>query len=205
MESYQEEIALIKKVLKDNPKGMTVTDVSRKININRNSVAKYLDIMRISGLAEMITFGPAKVFFPVRRIPLSSMLNFTSDCILVFDKDLRIVMINDMFLSFMNMQRDAIIGQFIGNVMFPMFDDNDDLLSDVKEALDGNEFTRDTSFEMGGDDIYCRVRVIPTTFEDGRHGVTIIVKNNTEQKMAEKTLRESEEKFRYLLKKINKK
>ena len=94
---------------------------------------------------------------------------------------------------------------FIDNVMFPMFDDNADLLLDIKEALDGNEFTRDTSFEMGGDDIYCRVRVIPTTFEDGRYGVTIIVKNNTEQKVAEKTLRESEEKFREFLKKINKK
>jgi len=69
MDSYQKEIETIKRILKENPKGMTVTDVSRKIKINRNSVAKYLDIMRISGYVEMVTFGPAKVFFPSRRIP----------------------------------------------------------------------------------------------------------------------------------------
>ena len=76
MDEYQREITLIKRVLSDNPKGMTVTDISRKIKINRNSVAKYLDIMRISGHVEMITFGPAKVFFPSRRIPISDMLNY---------------------------------------------------------------------------------------------------------------------------------
>jgi len=77
MEGYQHEIALIKKILTENPKGMTVTDISRKIKINRNSVAKYLDIMRISGQVEMITFGPAKVFFPSRRVPILNMLNYT--------------------------------------------------------------------------------------------------------------------------------
>ena len=81
MDGYQHEITLIKKILQENPKGMTVTDISRKIKINRNSVAKYLDIMRISGHVEMITFGPAKVFFPSRRVPISNMLNYTSDFI----------------------------------------------------------------------------------------------------------------------------
>ena len=79
MNGYQKEISKIEHILKENPKGMTVTDIARKMKTNRNSVAKYLDIMRISGLVEMITFGPAKVFFPARRVPITNMLNFTSD------------------------------------------------------------------------------------------------------------------------------
>ena len=90
MDGYKQEIALIKKVLKQNPKGMTVTDISRKIKVNRNSVAKYLDIMRISGQVEMITFGPAKVFFPSKRVPLNNILNYTSDYILIFDSNYKI-------------------------------------------------------------------------------------------------------------------
>ena len=38
MDTYQQEITQIKQILKDNPKGMTVTDISRKIKINRNSL-----------------------------------------------------------------------------------------------------------------------------------------------------------------------
>ena len=117
MDSYQHEIGLIKKVLNDNPKGMTVTDISRKIKINRNSVAKYLDIMRISGHVEMITFGPAKVFFPSRRVPILDMLNYTSDYILVFDERLKITMVNDAFLGFLNIERENVIGQTVPNTI----------------------------------------------------------------------------------------
>ena len=36
VESYQKELASIKSILKKNPRGMTVSDISRKMKINRN-------------------------------------------------------------------------------------------------------------------------------------------------------------------------
>ena len=102
MKQYKKEIKHIQQILEENPKGMTVTDIARCIRINRNSVAKYLDIMRISGLVEMITFGPAKVFFPARRVPVTDLLNYTSDFILVFDEDLKITFVNETFLRFLD-------------------------------------------------------------------------------------------------------
>jgi len=203
MESYQKEISLIQQILKENPKGMTVTDISRKIKINRNSVAKYLDIMRISGLVEMVTFGPAKVFFPARRIPISTVLNFTSDYVVVLDKDLKIVLINDIFLEFIKIERGEIIGRTIDDAILPMLSEDIDI-SDIREALEGKDFTKEIIAQMNGEDIYLKVRVIPTTFEDGRNGVALIIRNITERKIAEKTLRESEEQFKMFLEKMNK-
>ena len=204
MDGYHQEIKLIKKILKDNPKGMTVTDISRKIKVNRNSVAKYLDIMRISGHVEMITFGPAKVFFPSRRIPISKMLNFTSDYILVSDKNLRITLINDTFLGFINDDRDTILGQSISEIISKFFAEDLDLSNDIKEALDGNMIDHDVAFEMKGENMYCNLKIIPTTFEDGRHGVTLIIKDNTDHIIVENALRESNDSLQGLLKKINK-
>lgn len=203
MDSYQKEIETIKQILKENPKGMTVTDVSRKIKINRNSVAKYLDIMRISGYVEMVTFGPAKVFFPSRRIPLSSMLNFTSDYILVIDKRLRVVMVNDSLLAFMKASREAIIGQILDNTFLRMLDGDGDLFSSIRDAFEGKQFTRDFSFQMDNDEFYFRINIIPTTFEDGKHGITLVIRDRTQQGMVEKALRESEERFGKLLEKMN--
>jgi len=203
MDSYQKEIETIKQILKENPKGMTVTDVSRKIKINRNSVAKYLDIMRISGYVEMVTFGPAKVFFPSRRIPLSSMLNFTSDYILVIDKQLRVVLVNDSLLAFMKASREAIIGQILDNTFLRILDGDGDLFSSIRDAFEGKQFTKDFSFQMDGDEFYFRINIIPTTFEDGKHGITLVIRDRTQHGMAEKALRESEEKFGKLLEKMN--
>jgi PAS domain S-box-containing protein len=205
MDGYQYEIALIKKVLKENPKGMTVTDISRKIKINRNSVAKYLDIMRISGHVDMITFGPAKVFFPSRRVPISDMLDYTSDYILVFDSNLKITIVNSSFLEFIKLNREKIIGQKIDNIIVNIFKDHTELLVGIKQALEGKNFSIEINFQKNKENYFFKVKVVPTTFEDGKQGGTIVIKNNTDHKIAEKILRESEENFRDLLNKINKK
>jgi len=205
MDSYQQEIAQIQVVLKENPKGMTVTDISRKIKINRNSVAKYLDIMKISGMVEMITFGPAKVYFPSRRIPITDMLNYTSDYILVFDSNMKITMVNDSFLNFLKTDRRNILGESVHDTLLKIFEENSEILVGLKEALEGKNFKQEINFKRNNEILFFVVNVFPTTFEDGKHGVTLILKNNTDRKIAENVLRESEENFRHLLKKIDKK
>jgi len=205
MDDYQQEITLIKQILKENPKGMTVTDISRKIKINRNSVAKYLDIMRISGHVEMITFGPAKVFFPSRRIPVDNMLNYTSDYILVFDKSFRINTINNSFLEFLEIKREEVIGQNVNETVLKFFSDNLELSQAINDALEGKKLTKDVDFKKDKQKIYFKIRVIPITFDDGTYGVTLIISNITYHKIAEKALRESQENFRNLLEKINQK
>ena len=205
MESYQKEIALIQQILKENPKGMTVTDVSRKIKINRNSVAKYLDIMRVSGHVEMITFGPAKVFFPSRRVPLSDILNYTSDYVLVFDENFKITMVNDAFLDFMKNEREEILGQKIPE-FFPSFlKDDSEVLIGMKEALQGRNFSKDLDLEGKGYRFYFSIRIMPTTFEDGRNGATLIIKNITQHKLAELALKDNKDNFKDMIKKGNKK
>ena len=182
MYDYQQEISLIKKTLQENPKGMTVTDIARKIRINRNSVAKYLDIMRISGHVEMITFGPAKVFFPARRIPVLDLLNYTSDYILVFDEEYKITMINDALINFLRIERANIIGQSVVETVKDFFKDEGELLVGMKEALQGRDISLDIDFKGKGGYLYLKIKIIPTTFENGRHGATIILKNYTDKK-----------------------
>jgi PAS domain S-box-containing protein len=204
MDGYEQEIEQIKQILRENSKGMTVTDIARKIKINRNSVAKYLDIMRISGHVEMITFGPAKVFFPSRRVPINDLLNYTSDFILVFDHDLRITMINDSFLNFINTSRENIIGQFIHELLKEILEDISQILAGIKESLEGKKFKQEIDFERQGDTYFFIIKIVPTTFDDGRIGGTFIIKNNTDNKIAENALIESEQNFKNLLKKIKK-
>ena len=204
MDEYQQEISLIKKALKENPKGMTVTDIARKIRVNRNSVAKYLDIMRITGHVEMITFGPAKVFFPARRIPVLDLLNFTSDYILVYDENFKITMINESLLNFIRQKKGSIIGQSVMDTIKDIFKNQGEIVVGIKEALQGRNISLEIDFKGKGGFFYFKIKIMPTTFEDGRHGATIILKNITDKKIAEHALNESKEKFANLLKKMKK-
>ena len=75
----QEKIARIKNLLKFKPKGMSISDISHSLKMNRNSVAKYLDLLLVSGQVEMRSYGTAKIYFLSQRVPLSAMLSFSSD------------------------------------------------------------------------------------------------------------------------------
>ena len=201
MEIYQKELALIKKILRENPKGMTVTDISRKIKVNRNSVAKYMDILLISGHAEMITFGPAKVYFPSRRIPISSMLNYTSDYIIVVDKELRIVHVNDSFLNFAKTERHLLRNQRLYDLDMPPIN-REEVLSNIKRIIEQKDFEEEMIIDVEERDMCFKTKTIPTIFEDGESGVAIIIDDISKQRRFEKALQESEDKIKELFKHI---
>lgn len=187
MERYQKELTHIKELLKDNPRGMTVIEISKAININRNSVAKYLDILLISGHVEMKTVGPAKLFFLSQRVPISALLNFSSDYILVLDHNLKITQVNENLLEFIQLEHKTILGQKIEKSTFPFFTDPEINVA-IKEALKGKNFTSELVFQRMGEQVYFRMKILPTTFDDGRRGVIILLENITEAKKADKAL-----------------
>lgn len=190
MESYQEELAQIKTILKNNPKGMTVTDIAREIRINRNSVAKYLDILLISGHAEMVTFGPAKVFFPSSRIPLSALLNFTNECIVLLDRELRFLQVSENFLKFFNIQRSDVIGRTIDAFSVSLFQ-IPDLAQNTRRALEGTEITIEKQYRITDHIVYLKIKHIPTTFDDGEPGVTLIIEDVTNWKQTEEKMKQA--------------
>jgi PAS domain S-box-containing protein len=160
--------------------------------------------MRISGYVEMLTFGPAKVFFPSRRVPVSNLLNYASDYILVVDSDMKITLVNDTFLGFLGSTRENTLGQTMEDIIQQIFEDNKEILDGINQALDGKSFIHKIKAEIDGENNFFKIRIMPTTFEDGTNGVSLIIKNDTDHKIAEMALRESQESFKSLLDKLNK-
>jgi PAS domain S-box-containing protein len=186
VETYQKELSQIKTILKNNPKGMTVTDIAREIHINRNSVAKYLDVLLISGQADMVTFGPAKVFFPSIRIPLFTILNYTHDYIAILNRDLHFVQVNDNLLNLLGIPRDDIIGQSIDTFTHQFFQ-LPVIAQHAHQALDGKQLTSEQLYSDNHQTVVLNIQHIPTTFDTGEPGVTIIIEDITSLKTAEET------------------
>jgi PAS domain S-box-containing protein len=198
----QEQLSKIRKVLKANPRGMTVSQISKEIDLNRNSVAKYLEVLLISGHVEMRSYGPAKVFFLSQRVPISAMLDFSSDYMLILDRDFRIIKVNDNFLKLVCMEREDLLGQRMEDVSLPVFD-TAEIMSNLESALKGEQIKREMECSVGEIDYCFNVKIVPTTFEDGLPGVTVILENITEHKRMEEELRKSERRYRLLLESIS--
>jgi transcriptional regulator with PAS, ATPase and Fis domain len=188
MQQYQKKIKEIQSILQKNQKGMTVSDIANEMNINRNSVAKYLEIMRISGHVEMITFGPAKVFFPTRRIPITSLFNHISDYIIIIDDHLRIIHINDTFLKYLQETKDRFIGKPLPKT--PLFFMDTATSLSINEAIDGKGPIQQMDYFHEKEGLYFKIKIIPIKFDDGANGASLIIKNITHQKRIQNLLKE---------------
>jgi PAS domain S-box-containing protein len=196
MQDYQQELVSIKDLLKKNPEGMSVTDISKALKKNKNTIGRYLDILLISGQVDMRTYGMAKVYTISQRVPLSAMLSYSKELIMVLDGASRITDINDNFLQLLRLPREETLGKNISFLQSPEVD--------VHELLDtittnGGEKETTVTFHVrdSGDRIF-RQKCIPTVFDDGRKGITLILEDITEHILAEKGIRDSEERFRMM-------
>jgi PAS domain S-box-containing protein len=188
MEQENEQVR-IKNLLKENPKGLTIEEVSKKLSLNRATAAKYLNSMMTSGQAELRELGRAKIFYLSQRLPLTNMLSLSSDLIAILDRDLIIQEINEPFLSFFNQTKDELKGKTIEqSPLAPHFPKN--YMTAFEQALEGTEGAFDVHFDIGNNDRFFRMKLIPMVFEGGGRAVGIILEDISEMKRYQLELEE---------------
>ena len=173
------EFDRLTEILRKHPKGLTIAEVAILLNLNRTSTSKYLNILLASGMAEMRVYGPSKVYYPSHRIPISSILNFSTSLLLVMNDTLSIIDANKPLLDFFSIDKKDIIGHRIeysplGSYISGSF------MHSILKALDSKEDRIEVNWKIREDEKYLSIKITPTAFEDGSSGVTLIADDVTE-------------------------
>ena len=184
---YERELTRIKNFLKGSPKGYTVTAISKGIEINRNSVAKYLDVLCTSGIVELKIIGSAKVYSLTKRIPISSILSLSSDYIFVLDENFVVIYVNEKVLSFENKLSEDIIGKTVGEIQFALLGVRDIPLI-LQECTLGKDVHKELEVTSDGKTWYFRAKFVPSILESGKRGILIILDDITEIKQYQRDL-----------------
>lgn len=184
---YERELARIKSFLKGSSKGYTVTEISRSIDINRNSVAKYLDVLCISGAVELKVIGSAKIYTLTKRIPISSILSLSSDYLIVLDDEYVISYVNENVLKFENKATEEIVGRSAqsAGLMLLSLPDMDSVL---QECTQGKDIVREIEVQRNGTSWYFRAKFVPSILENGKRGILAILDDITEIRQYQRDL-----------------
>jgi PAS domain S-box-containing protein len=189
----------IKDLLRQNPQGLSITDIAKTVDINRNTAGRYLDKLLLSGQVEMHHFGMAKQFRLSERLPVSAVLSISSELVLQLDSSLRIIFINDPFLEFIRATAKDLVGKNIEySVISSIFEDVfSDLLVRLKEGVAGTEWGGELSLPEKRSFFFCRI--VPTVFSEGPKGVSVLLEDISERKRDEEQIRQSEARVRSII------
>jgi PAS domain S-box-containing protein len=184
---YERELTRIKNFLKGNPKGYTVTAISKGIDINRNSVAKYLDVLCSSGIVELKIIGSAKVYSLTKRIPISSILSLSSDYIFVLDENSVITYINEKVLNFEKKLLENIVGKSVDEIGFTLLG-VPEIAHILDECTQGKDVHKEIEIINEGKTWYFRAKFVPSILENGKRGILIILDDVSEIKQYQRDL-----------------
>jgi PAS domain S-box-containing protein len=172
--------AAILKALKYNPRGLTVTDISKKTGYHRNSTGKQLEILKAEGKVEVRQIGSARAYSLAQRVPLSAFLCFTKNLILIVDHDMNVVQANDPYLNLSGLNKEELIGRNIHEGSLPIVSAPEAL--GIIESTGKQQVITELRSGSGRKEMYYKMEVIPTTFEDGEPGLTLLFEDITEKK-----------------------
>lgn len=192
--------ARIKEVLEKHPEGLSITDLVRSVDINRNTAGRYLENLLLSGQVEMRHFGMAKMYTLAKRLPVSSVLSISSELVMQLDNGQRVFYANDPLLTFLGAPAKDMFGKNIEFTPFAVvFEDVfPELLERFRKGLKGEEWHGELSRPIRGSSFFCRIA--PTVFNEGTKGVSVLLGDISDQKRDEERIRKSEARLRSIFK-----
>lgn len=193
MQRIAEELARVKELLRQHPQGLSITDIAEKLGKNKHSVGRYLDILHASGHVDLRTFGMAKVYTLSSRIPLSALLSYTTDLVLVVDKNARVLQANDQFLTLIGVEKNQL---FLHEIQYIPVPDPaiHAFLAVITEQIRLHQDLEEVRLHTDPNRFY-HLRVVPTVFDDGTAGTTAILEDITTERVALDEIRKSREFF----------
>jgi PAS domain S-box-containing protein len=188
----------IRELLKSNPSGMTISDLARKLDLNRNTVARYLDILLTAGEVEMRQIGSAKLYSLSHRVPIAALLDASSSVIAVLNKNLMILQANDSLSKLLNIEKSDLIGMTLLESLSST-QSGSEIESRVRESIEGRYSTTEVKLKTGNESVFLNISSLPIILGDGTNGACLIAEDITDNKKMEQALSESESKYRTLV------
>ena len=176
MEEYQIEISRIKELLSSHPEGLSITDIAGQLQLNRNSVAKYMDILQIQGSVDGRKMGTSKIYYLSQRIPAFSLRKVCSRPLLICNQDLIIADMNQDFLSYLGITSDQVLQKPFESLPI-QFLEGGTSQQVLKKTLKGVEQRIRAQIQTGTKTQPCNALVLPVVFENGKPGISLILED----------------------------
>jgi len=203
MDEYLDRLIVVQNLLEDKaPQKLSISAIARELGMNRGSVSKYLDMLRLNGHVTVQRFGRSKLYTTSQRIPTLKLFDYTSDLIVVVDSQMRIQMANKSFFRKFNLNIEkSVIGANLLDMSLEIFSDPS-VQRNIKRLATGDTFINEIQcIEEKTNRVYY-INFVPTVSQNGSQDIIISLRDITDQKQTEEALQVSDKKLRTIFRQV---
>ena len=172
-----EEIRRIRELLTEQPRGLSITEISRILGIHRTTVSKYLDALQIKGEVDLRVVSTAKVYHLTSRLPSTALKSFTRDPYFLVSCRLTILDAENGIFETLGLHDDP-IGRTISDPALAILM-HGEIITKIKRSILGYPDSADMIIMVQGMRRWLSVAINPAVCEDGRPGCAVICRDET--------------------------
>ncbi|MDO9034657.1 MAG: PAS domain S-box protein [Methanoregula sp.] len=170
---FPEEVEAIRKHLADNSDGLSIKAIATTLGMNRNSVAKYLDMLQMQGRVTVRQYGSARIYTLANKLPAAAVLKISKGNVLIFSQNLIVIDINEPFRELLQLPKNDLIGKMAGQLPF-FLESHPDLSRLLRDSLKGKENRISAVLVLPDRSLPGTFTFSPVFFENGDPGVALI-------------------------------
>lgn len=181
-------------ILSKTNKSLTISEISLQADLERHTVAKYLGILEVIGRVRKIEHGNAKKYFLISSVPVSGLIDISSDLIIIVNKNLQIQYVNSAASHMLGLENQSILGERIDLLKVDLFS-SPDIIEGLKHYSSNKVFRTEITHT---DERTYLVTILEISLDPGKTLIAITAEDISERKKRELEICESEEKYRAL-------
>ncbi len=176
---------------------LMIKEIAEICGMERHTVSRRLDRMEILGRVRKLEIGNSKRFFLNNSLPISNLVDISSDLILVINNQWRVQYINRSAKEFLNPLNRPLIGERVDDLKLELFS-SPPVIEGLKR-FDHHTISKiQVSCYLRGIERHYEISIIGIPFKPGTTSTVIIAVDISEKESLKKQLLESEERFRAL-------
>jgi PAS domain S-box-containing protein len=192
MKNQKEQII---EVLSQEERPISISGISKKSGIDRHAVARNLEVLEILGKVRSIQKGTAKKYFLVKSLPVSGLIDISSDLIVILDPNLKIQYLNNAAIQYFSVSPSQVIGEKLSSVTIPLIS-HQDIIEELDHFTFEKVIKKKYETEQGR---WFEITILGISLLFSPNLIAIIASDISEQVAIEDRLKKSERHFRHLV------
>jgi PAS domain S-box-containing protein len=187
--------AKILSILAQKGRSLKIKEIAALTQLDPHTAARNLDVLEVLGKVRKIVVGTSKKYHLIESIPVFSLIDISSDLIVILDTSLSIQYINKKAKEFLRLEDMHVIGEKLEILSLDLFS-GPEILDGLTKFSFEKVYRTEIPYEYLGKKLWYAISIIGLSLSLNDRKIAIIAEDITEKKLFQQKTIDSEEMLR---------